>query len=156
MGDRTGTESHPTPRCLPGRTLDAMTPVDASVGAYTSDESGRYEISSSPFSGASRGRWVVSQVGGVEPQWSRDGRELFFSGQTLMVVIIRQNGGSFSASKPRELLSALCRLVLATTAIAGNCPRRKTVSDHCSIARRVERLPGCKRQLGNAFEAVTT
>ena len=73
----------------------------------TSDESGRYEIYVQPFPDASKGKWVVSQTGGVEPQWSRDGHELFFfSGQKMMVVDVRLNGGSFSASAPRELFSA--------------------------------------------------
>ena len=57
--------------------------------AYTSDESGRYEIIVQPFPDASKGKWVISQAGGVEPQWSKDGRELFFfSGQRMMAVDI--------------------------------------------------------------------
>jgi Tol biopolymer transport system component len=75
--------------------------------AYTSDESGQYEVYLQPFPDASKGKWVISQGGGVEPQWSRDGRELFFfSGQKMMVVDLRMNSGTFSASAPREVLSA--------------------------------------------------
>jgi Tol biopolymer transport system component len=80
---------------------------DGRFVAYTSDEAGRYEIYVQPFPDASKGKWVISQAGGVGPLWSRDGRELFFfSGQKMMVVDVRANGGSFSASAPRELFSA--------------------------------------------------
>jgi Tol biopolymer transport system component len=79
---------------------------DGKFVAYTSDESGRYEIYVQPFPDASKGKWIVSRSGGVEPQWSNDGRELFFfSGQKLVVVDVRAMGASFSASAPRELFS---------------------------------------------------
>ena len=75
--------------------------------AYTSDESGRYEVYVQPFPDASKGKWVISQTGGVEPQWSRDGRELFFfSGQKLMMVEVDLHGASFHSSVPKELFSA--------------------------------------------------
>ena len=47
--------------------------------AYTSEESGRFEVYVAPFppTGA---RWQVSSAGGVQPTWRRDGRELFFLG----------------------------------------------------------------------------
>jgi len=75
--------------------------------AYTSDESGRYEVYVQPFPDASKGKWLISQMGGVEPQWSHDGRELFFfSGQKLMTTEVDLHGGSFHASVPKELFSA--------------------------------------------------
>jgi len=75
--------------------------------AYTSDESGRYEVYVQPFPDATKDKWVISQTGGVEPQWSRDGRELlFFSGQKLMTVDVDLHGGSFHAGVPKELFSA--------------------------------------------------
>ncbi len=80
---------------------------DGRFVAYTSDESGRYEVVVQPFPDASKGKWVVSQAGGVEPRWSRDGGELFFfSGQELMSVEVRTNGEAFNASVPRELFRA--------------------------------------------------
>ena len=47
--------------------------------AYTSDESGQFEIYVRPFP-SGPGRWKVSAGGArnVEPQWRRDGKELFF------------------------------------------------------------------------------
>ena len=45
--------------------------------AYAADDSGRPEIYVQAFPSTTQ-RWRVSTAGGEEPQWSRDGRELFF------------------------------------------------------------------------------
>ncbi|MGH9651709.1 MAG: TolB family protein, partial [Terriglobales bacterium] len=45
--------------------------------AYTSDESGRVEVYVTAFPGPG-GKWQVSNGGGDIPQWSRDGKELYF------------------------------------------------------------------------------
>jgi eukaryotic-like serine/threonine-protein kinase len=80
---------------------------DGRFVAYSSDESGRYDVYVQPFPDASKGKWVISQGGGFEPRWSRDGHELFFfAGQKLMVVDVKTSGDSFSASAPRELFTA--------------------------------------------------
>jgi Tol biopolymer transport system component len=47
--------------------------------AYVSDESNRNEVYVRPFAGPG-GKVLVSQGGGTEPIWSRDGRELFCRG----------------------------------------------------------------------------
>jgi eukaryotic-like serine/threonine-protein kinase len=44
--------------------------------AYASNESGRYEIYIRTFPEAG-GKWQISTGGGMQPRWSRDGRELF-------------------------------------------------------------------------------
>jgi Tol biopolymer transport system component len=52
--------------------------------AYSSNESGRFEIYVMPFSSQARSaapRWLVSNGGGTGPIWSQNGRDLFF--QTL-------------------------------------------------------------------------
>ena len=47
--------------------------------AYTSNESGRYEIYVRPLSGdAGSNRWQVSVAGGIGPRWRRDGKELYY------------------------------------------------------------------------------
>ena len=46
--------------------------------AYVSNESGRTEVYVRPFPDVDQGRWQISTAGGVEPRWSRNGRELFF------------------------------------------------------------------------------
>lgn len=70
--------------------------------AYCSDESGRREVYVRPFPGPG-GRWQVSQEGGGESVWARDGRQLFYrSRDQVWVVDVRTDAG-FSASKPRLL-----------------------------------------------------
>lgn len=46
--------------------------------AYTSDQSGRSEVYVQSFP-PSEGKWQVSTVGGMEPYWRQDGKELYFS-----------------------------------------------------------------------------
>jgi dipeptidyl aminopeptidase/acylaminoacyl peptidase len=45
--------------------------------AYSSNESGKWEIAVSPFPGPG-GNWKVSTAGGTEPRWRRDGKELYY------------------------------------------------------------------------------
>jgi Tol biopolymer transport system component len=47
--------------------------------AYGSDESGRYEVYIRPFPGPGP-RTIISQNGGSEPVWARNGRELYYTG----------------------------------------------------------------------------
>jgi len=76
----TGTDRHATP-LLDSRYMEAFPALSADGHwlAYVSDESGRTEVYVRPFSGPG-GKVVVSQNGGTEPVWSRDGRELFYRG----------------------------------------------------------------------------
>jgi DNA-binding SARP family transcriptional activator/Tol biopolymer transport system component len=70
--------------------------------AYFSDVSGRYELYVISFPDNAQ-RWQVSQDGGHEAVWSRDGRELFFrNGKKLMVAAIRP-GRTFDFDPPRML-----------------------------------------------------
>ncbi len=57
--------------------------------AYQSDESGRAEVYVASFQG-SAGKWQISTDGGGDPDWSPDGRELFYLArdQKLMAVPI--------------------------------------------------------------------
>ena len=55
-----------------------------------------------PFPGPG-GRWQISNEGGSEPIWSKDGRQLFYRrADQVWVADIRTEGG-FSAGKPRLL-----------------------------------------------------
>ena len=79
---------------------------DGRFVAYGSDQSGTWEIYVQPFPDASEGKWMVSSGGGVEPRWSRDGKELFyFSGQTLMAVPVSVRP-TFSNGAPVALFDA--------------------------------------------------
>ena len=72
-----------------------------------SDESGRAEVYVRPFPGPGS-KWLISQEGGLEPLWARNGKQLFyrsFDGQQVWAVDVRTEG-DFSASKPRLLFKA--------------------------------------------------
>jgi Tol biopolymer transport system component len=66
--------------------------------AYVSDETGRDEVYVQPFPSLN-GRWPISNNGGTEPIWSRNGRRLFYrTVGKLMAVDV--TGEPFAASAP--------------------------------------------------------
>jgi hypothetical protein len=72
--------------------------------AYSSDESGVYEVYVRPFPDtAGGGKWQVSSGGGTLPLWSRDGKSLFVetADNRIMAASYTANGVSFSPGKPR-------------------------------------------------------
>jgi eukaryotic-like serine/threonine-protein kinase len=70
--------------------------------AYTSDESGQYEIYVRPASGEG-GKWQVSTEGGEEPLWSKDGRELFYRNGPKWMATEVTTDPQFKAGTPRML-----------------------------------------------------
>jgi Tol biopolymer transport system component len=72
--------------------------------AYVSPESGRDEVYLQPFRGEGD-RVRISAEGGGQPKWRRDGRELFYTEPSglLMAVEIRSQGGRLEVSPPSEL-----------------------------------------------------
>ena len=71
--------------------------------AYSSNESGRYEVYVVPYPGPG-GKWQVSTAGGGSLQWRADGKELFFQGadQSIMAVDVRA-GATFELGVPKPL-----------------------------------------------------
>lgn len=78
--------------------------------AYVSDESGRREVYVRSFNeaapGATVGKWPVSTAGGGEPQWRRDGKELFYlaADGKLMAVPVKA-GSTFEVRVPVALFN---------------------------------------------------
>jgi serine/threonine-protein kinase len=70
--------------------------------AYSSDESGRWEVYVRPFPGPG-GKWQISQQGGTEPLWARTGKQLFYRTGDQVWAVDVQTGPAFSAGKPRLL-----------------------------------------------------
>ena len=69
--------------------------------AFVTDESGRAEVYAQPFPGPGP-KVPLSRNGGIQPVWSRNGRELFFrEGDSLMSVSIQSD--PFRASPARKL-----------------------------------------------------
>jgi len=78
---------------------------DGRYVAYSSNESGRWEIYVAPFPGPG-GNWKVSSDGGSQPRWRRDGKELFYMTPdgALMAVTVRETP-TFDADTPKRLFS---------------------------------------------------
>jgi Tol biopolymer transport system component len=75
---------------------------DSKWVAYSSNESGSYEIYVQPFP-ATGGKWKISIKGGNFPLWRRDGKEIFYmAGGKLMAVKVTR-GERFEAGLPRML-----------------------------------------------------
>jgi serine/threonine-protein kinase len=70
--------------------------------AYSSDESGDFEVYVRPFPGPG-GKWRISIAGGTMPVWSKSGRELAYETRDgrLMRVSYDVNGDTFTPGKPR-------------------------------------------------------
>ncbi len=84
----------------------AISPDDRWV-AYSSDETGRFEVYVAPFSPSGRpagGKWQVSNGGGWSPIWSRNIRELFYQSiedGRVRVAAYTVKGDAFVPEKPR-------------------------------------------------------
>ena len=82
---------------------DAAVSPDGRWLAYTSNESGEYEVYVQPLSAEGR-RWLISTNGGREPVWSPDGKELFYlETQRMMAVILGSTEAGLDPGRPREL-----------------------------------------------------
>lgn len=74
--------------------------------AYASDESGAWEVYVQAFPGLGQKR-AISVGGGVEPLWSRDGRELFYLGSDDTLTAVAVSGGPVLAvGQPQALFRA--------------------------------------------------
>jgi dipeptidyl aminopeptidase/acylaminoacyl peptidase len=80
---------------------------DARFVAYAGFETPDGEIYVSPFPDMDSGRWQVSTRGGVSPQWSLDGKELFYvnSDNDLVAAKVASAGGAFSVTSQERLFS---------------------------------------------------
>jgi Tol biopolymer transport system component len=107
MPMKDGTDREPIPYLTTtAREAQAEFSLDGRFVAYTSVSSGEPEIYVQPFPNAADGKWLISSGGGVEPHWSRDGKELFyFAGQTLMAVPVSLKP-TFSHGVPVRLFDA--------------------------------------------------
>ena len=72
--------------------------------AYMSSETGGYQIYVQNFP-QQNGKWQISAAGGLQPEWSHDGKELFYlaSDGKLMAVDVNTNAPNFQAGIPKPL-----------------------------------------------------
>jgi hypothetical protein len=74
--------------------------------AYSSDQNGTREVFVRALSDTSAGLWQVSSGGGYTPQWSRDGRELFFVGPGGMMAARVETAPGFRSLGIERLFDA--------------------------------------------------
>ena len=115
--------------------------------AYTSDETGRDEVYVMAMPSTGR-RQAITGDGGSEPQWSPDGRQLYFRrGSTLLTVDLREEGGELTPESPRTLpVSATWH----NTWVPG-LRRRQRRSSARDLRCRVRRSPGRGELVRRAF-----
>ena len=75
--------------------------------AYSSNESGKLEVYVRTFPDPNEGKWPVSVGGGAQPEWRRDGKELFYLSPELKVISVevKTGPGGFQTSRPRVLFA---------------------------------------------------
>jgi eukaryotic-like serine/threonine-protein kinase len=83
--------------------MDGRISPDGHWLAYVSDESGKWEVYVQRFLSPGA-KWQISSNGGKDPQWSQDGKELFYvaADQKLMAVAVHA-GLSLDPSTPKQL-----------------------------------------------------
>ena len=75
--------------------------------AYTSNESGQGEIYVIPYPPVPGTKWLVSQGGGVQPRWRRDGKELFYiSSDSKLMAVEVSTKPAFVFGAPRPLFQS--------------------------------------------------
>ncbi len=74
--------------------------------AYVSGDSGSSEVDVVAYGGG-QGKWQVSANGGIQPQWSADGKTLYYMGTAydLYAVPVREVGGALQFGAPEILIS---------------------------------------------------
>ncbi len=77
---------------------------DGKLVAYSSNESGRFEVHVQTFPRSDR-QWQVSTGGGSEPRWRRDGREIYYLSEDRKLMAVAVGAGplgntSFGVPKP--------------------------------------------------------
>jgi Tol biopolymer transport system component/predicted Ser/Thr protein kinase len=73
---------------------------DGRFVAYTSNESGRFEVYVQTFPLSDK-KWQVSTNGGYEPRWRADGREIYYLSEDRKLMAVTVGAGpSFEVPKP--------------------------------------------------------
>jgi hypothetical protein len=86
---------------------------DGKFIAYRTNDSGRNEIFVQCVA-PNGGRWQISTEGGEEPSWRRDGKELYYICQSvLMAVDVQVKDGALVAGLPHPLFSRTQRATAA-------------------------------------------
>jgi hypothetical protein len=71
--------------------------------AYTSNITGEFEVFVRPFPDIMSGRTQVSNRGGIEPVWAKDGGELFYRNENFLVAAAYRADSTFVVESRTEL-----------------------------------------------------
>jgi Tol biopolymer transport system component len=105
---KAGATPEPIVRSDAGETDGRISP-DGKWLAYASNESGIWEVYVTAFPGPG-GRWQVSNGGGVQPVWSRSGKEIFFlAGDRKLMAAPCETSPTFAVGAPKPLFQTLAR-----------------------------------------------
>jgi hypothetical protein len=105
LGERT---AHPWLATSATEVAGRLSP-DGRWMAYYSDASGRNEVYVQPFPGPGTKR-LISQDGGLNPIWSRDGRELFFRHASELLAVTFDPVSGVAVGAPAVMFSGRYRL----------------------------------------------
>ena len=85
----------------PGEQMHANFSPDGGSIAYTSNESGRFEVYVQSLRPPAH-KWPISVNGGYEPRWRADGQELYYlaDDQTVMAVPVSSGAVPFGVPRP--------------------------------------------------------
>ena len=99
-------EGERKPRQILPRGIDGHVSPDGRWLAYMSFESGGPEVYVVPFGGG-QGKWQVSANGGQAPQWSKDGKELYYVDEAynLFAVPVKETGGALQFGASQTLIT---------------------------------------------------
>jgi Tol biopolymer transport system component len=113
---RPGIDTTPLPLVVtPFSERDPVISRDGRWLAYTSNETGRYEVYVVPFPNSKTAKWPVSSGGGSEPVWAHNGHELFYRDATGNMVAVEFSGRpTFATTGSRVLFNARDYLVGAS------------------------------------------
>ncbi len=115
----------------PAAELFAALSPDRRWLAYESDSSGQRDVFVRPFPDVDRGIWQISNGGGRQPVWSRDGAELFYFAADGAVVSVRVSTqrSAFGTAPAQRVLGA----------------NYYGVSTPALVARTYDVVPGARR-----------
>jgi Tol biopolymer transport system component/DNA-binding winged helix-turn-helix (wHTH) protein len=120
---------------------------DGRFVVYSSNETGRAEIWVRPF-GRGEQKWLVSDGGGLQPRWSKDGTEIFYVEDDRLVAVKVSVTPEFSRG-PKEIL-------FRSDSLLGSIIPQYDVSDdgeRIAVARPLhEDVPAVIRVVQNWYE----
>ncbi len=86
----------------PSDQMHANFSPDGRYIAYTSNESGRYDVYVEPLPQSDR-KFQISTNGGYEPRWRADGQEIYYLSEDLKLMAVSVSSGAVPFGVPRLL-----------------------------------------------------